>query len=83
MKRRCASCEHLIYPEYESDYSVCEIFGEEVPQEYATDDDEGCKCHEKTLKRLLDEKEAAIEREHAAYVDWFLNKEQGNENRID
>lgn len=74
---KCNNCEYLCYPEYESSYTECQVFGEEPPNEYATED--GCRCSKKLLTKILLENQEALEREHEAYVDWFLSKEGDKE----
>ena len=69
---KCDHCKYLYYPDYESSYSVCQIFGEETPEEYATED--GCSCSEEQLKQILKEHEEAMEKDHEAFVDWFLHE---------
>ena len=72
---KCDHCKYLCFPDYESNYSECQIFGEEPPEEYMTED--GCSCSEEQLKQILQANEEAIEKDHEAFVDWFLNEERG------
>jgi len=66
----CNTCEYLCYPEYESNYSECMIFGEEPPEEYATED--GCSCTKEKLKEIHDANERARLKDMECFVDWFL-----------
>lgn len=70
---KCNNCQYLCYPEYESSYTECRVFGDEPPEKYATED--GCRCNSKTLEKILRQNEEALEKEHEAFIDWFLNKE--------
>lgn len=76
MTNHCECCRYLVYPEYESSYTTCQVFGEETPEEYATED--GCNCSEELLQQILDRNEEALEKEHEAYVEWFLKQEENN-----
>lgn len=69
---KCDQCKYLCFPDYESSYSECQIFGEEPPEEYMTED--GCSCSEEQLKQILQTNEEAIEKDHEAFVDWFLHE---------
>ena len=75
---KCSNCKYLCYPEYESSYSECQIFGEETPERYATED--GCNCSKELLEQLLLSNQEALEREHEAFVEWFLKEEDKNED---
>lgn len=77
---KCNQCKYLCYPEYESSYSECQIFGEEPPEEYWEED--GCSYSEELLEQLLEKKERALEKEHEAYVKWFLEQEQEKDGKI-
>lgn len=72
MSNKCNNCKYLCYPEYESSYSECQIFGEEPPSQYATED--GCNCSEEFLEQLLEENARAQELDHEAFVQWYLKE---------
>lgn len=57
----CDNCPFIYYPEYESNYTACRVFGA---------DGEGCKCNIVTLKKMLRENEEGILR----YADDFSSK---------
>lgn len=74
MKRQCEHCEYLCFPEYESNYSECMVFGDaEPPEEYRTED--GCCCPTEELENIRKANEEAREKDMEAFVDWFLEKE--------
>lgn len=68
---KCSNCEYLYYPEYESNYTSCRVFGDETPDEYARKDGEGCICNGKQLSKMFRENEEAWMREAKAFVDWY------------
>lgn len=68
---KCSNCEYIYYPEYESNYTSCRVFGDETPDEYARKDGEGCICNKKQLSKMLQENEEAWMREAKAFVDWY------------
>lgn len=77
---KCDNCKYLYYPEYESSYTACLVFGDDVPDKYARKDGEGCICNRKQLVKMYEENEEALEKEHGAFVAWFLaNENSGGE----
>lgn len=72
---KCNSCKYLCYPEYESSYTECQVFGDEIPEKYERKDGEGCRCNKRTLEKLIRQNKEAWEKECEAYVDWFTSKE--------
>lgn len=76
----CNHCKYLCYPEYESNYTACQVFGEEIPEEYERKDGEGCICNGRQLEKILRQNEEALEKDHEAFVEWFLGKEQKNDS---
>ena len=72
---KCDSCPYLCYPEYESSYSECMVFGDsEPPEKYWAED--GCKCSKRTLEKILRENERAREKDMEEYVKWFEEQEK-------
>ena len=74
---KCDTCEYLCYPEYESSYSECRVFGDEPPKKYWAED--GCKCNKRTLEKILRENEQAREKDMEEYVKWFEQQENNRE----
>lgn len=76
---KCSRCRYLYYPEYESNYTSCQIFGDDTPDEYMRKDGEGCICNGKQLAKMYRENEKAWLEDKKAFVDWYekneLNKE--------
>lgn len=75
----CNNCEYLYYPEYESNYTSCRVFGEEIPEEYERKDGEGCKCNKKQLDKLNRKNEEAWLNYVTDYVNWLSLQEEGEE----
>lgn len=73
---KCNNCEYLYYPEYESNYTSCRVFGDEPPDEYLRKDGEGCICNRKQLAKMLHENEEAWMKEAEAFVDWYTAKSE-------
>lgn len=72
---KCEYCQFLCYPEYESSYSVCGVFGEEVPEQYERKDGEGCKFNRMQLEKIQRKNEEARMKEMEAFVKWFEENE--------
>ena len=69
---KCNNCKYLCYPEYESSYTECQIFGEDPPEEYYEED--GCNCTLELLDQIALSNAEALEREHEAFVEWYLKE---------
>ena len=71
---QCDCCPYLYRPCYEEDYYECRIWGDaEPPDEYALYN--GCKCHEKTLKKIHDAMEKAWLEEAEQFCKWYEEME--------
>lgn len=68
---KCSNCEYLYHPEYESNYTSCRVFGDELPDKYIRKDEEGCICNKKQLAKFFRENEKAWMREAKTFVDWY------------
>jgi len=73
---KCNNCEYLYYPEYESNYTSCRVFGDEPPDEYARKDGDGCVCNKKQLSKMFHENEEAWMKEVKAFVDWYKTERE-------
>lgn len=71
---RCSICEYRYYPEAESNYTSCWVFGDEVPEKYERKDGEGCKCNRKQLAKYFQENEEAWMKEAEALVNWYQHQ---------
>ena len=71
---RCSNCEYLYYPEYESNYTACQVFGDEVPEEYERKDGEGCICNKRQLSKIFRQNEAAWLEDAKGFVE-FMTRE--------
>lgn len=69
---KCNHCEYLYYPECESNYTSCYVFGDEVPEKYERKDGEGCTCNKKQLAKMYRENEEAWLKDKEQFVDWWL-----------
>lgn len=77
---KCDNCRYLYYPEYESSYTACLVFGDEIPDKYARKDDEGCICTGKQLAKMCEENEEIFANNCRAFVEWALaNENSGGE----
>lgn len=56
---KCNSCQYLYFPEYESNYASCRIFGDEISDRYLRKDEEGCICNNKQLAKMFHKNEEA------------------------
>ncbi len=72
---KCDNCEYLYYPEYESNYTACSVFGDDVPDKYARKDGEGCICNRKQLAKMYEENEEIFANNCRAFVEWWLANE--------
>ena len=71
---KCEHCKYICYPEYESNYSECQIFGDDdPPEEYATED--GCNCSKELLEKLLKQNEEAKMKDMEEFAEWFMQEE--------
>ena len=75
---KCNNCEYLCYPECESNYTACQVFGDSVPDEYERKDGEGCICNRRQLAKIFRQNEEAIAEAHEAFVKWFLGESEDN-----
>ena len=73
---KCTNCEYLYYPEYESNYTSCRVFGDETPEKYERKDGEGCICNRKQLAKIFAQNEKAWMEDAKAFVDWFMAKSE-------
>ena len=74
MSRTCNCCKYLERPCYEESYTICGVFGEEVPEEYETED--GCNCSDAFLaKQILLNEQAWIDNA-MAFVKWHEEQEK-------
>lgn len=71
----CDNCPFIYYPEYESNYTACRVFGDDVPDEYMRADGEGCKCNTVTLKKMLRENEEAWLEDVKKFVEYMRGDE--------
>ena len=76
---KCINCEYLYYPEYESNYTSCRVFGDETPEEYERKDGEGCICNRKQLAKIIAQNEKAWMQDAKAFVDWFMAESEDKE----
>lgn len=79
---KCDCCKYLCYPEYESSYTACSIFGEEIPEQYERKDGEGCICNSRTLEKFKRLNEEAWMKDKEEFVKWFLSKEEGGSHGL-
>lgn len=68
---KCSNCQYLCYPEYESNYSECSIFGAEPPEDHMLYGDDGCTYTEKELREICEQNEAAWLKDKEEFVKWF------------
>ena len=71
----CEYCKYLCYPECESNYTACSIFGDEIPKQYERKDGEGCICNSRTLKKFERLNAEAWAKDAQAFADWYLSQE--------
>ena len=77
---RCSNCEYLYYPEYESNYTSCRVFGDETPEKYERKDGEGCICNRQQLAKKYRENEEAWLKEAASFVEWYEKEKENGSN---
>ena len=80
---KCNNCEYLYCPEYESNYTSCRVFGDEVPNEYTRKDGEGCICNKKQLSKMFQENEDAWMKEAKTFIDWYKVEIEVNDEGSD
>lgn len=68
---KCSNCEYLYHPEYESNYTSCRVFGDELPDKYIRKDEAGCTCSRKQLAKMFHENEEAWMKEAKSFADWY------------
>jgi hypothetical protein len=78
---KCNNCEYLYYPEYESNYTSCRVFGDEIPEKYVSEDEDGCICNKKQLAKMFDANEKAWLEQAEDFVAWY--KKEHKEERED
>lgn len=75
---KCAYCKYSkTYPESYWDY--CEVFGDEVPDEYMRKDGEGCICNQKQLAKFCRQNEEAWLKDAKGFVEWMEGKVKNSE----
>ncbi len=74
---KCEHCPYLYYPEYESNYTSCLVFGDGIPDDYERKDGEGCIFNRKQLAKMCRENEEAFAKECGAFVEWFEKQNRG------
>jgi len=72
---KCEYCQFLCYPEYESNYTVCGVFGEGLPSKYERKDGEGCIFNRMQLEKIHRKNEEARMKEMEAFVKWYEENE--------
>jgi hypothetical protein len=75
-RMKCSNCEYLYYPEYESNYTSCRVFGDEIPDNYSRKDEEGCICNRKQLAKMFRENEKAWMEEAKSFADWYKSESE-------
>lgn len=73
---KCSGCPYLYYPEYESNYTSCYVFGDDVPEEHERKDGEGCKCNRNQLKKMFEENERAWLKDKEEFVKWYESQQE-------
>ena len=76
----CDCCSHYVYDGYETNDRICSVFGYDVPEEYAYEDDDGncgCTCSEKFLQECIKENNEAWLEDAKGFVE-FMEKEAKN-----
>ena len=68
---KCSECKYLYYPEYESNYTSCRVFGDETPESYERKDGEGCKCNYRQLDSIYRRNEEARMKDIEMFVKWY------------
>lgn len=74
----CSNCEYLYHPEYESSYTSCRVFGDEIPEKYERKDGEGCICNRRQLKKMFEEDERAWMQEATLFIEWYEKEGKNN-----
>lgn len=74
---KCSNCEYLYHPEYESNYTSCRVFGDELPDRYSRKDGDGCTCNRKQLSKMFHENEEAWMKEAKSFADWYETGSEG------
>lgn len=78
---KCTNCEYLYYPEYESNYTSCRVFGDDTPEKYERKDGEmGCTCNRKQLATIFAQNEKAWMEDAKAFVDYLVKAESEAED---
>ena len=77
---KCDNCKYIYYPEYESSYTSCRVFGDEPPEKYMRKDGEGCICNNRQLEKILKLNEDAWNKEAKAFVEWYEKELKGENN---
>ena len=77
---RCSGCEYLYYPEPETNYTSCLIFGDDTPDEDMRADGEGCKYNGRQLAKMFKEHEEAWLNEAKAFCDWYEKEKEREKN---
>lgn len=71
---KCNRCQYLTADGYEYPEYYCKIFGYDVPKKYQINDDDGCRCTQKFLKKLSDAQDKAEqeywEQNAESYAKW-------------
>lgn len=71
---KCDSCQYLMADGYEYPEYYCKIFGYDVPKQYQTKYDDGCRCTQKFLKKRSDAQDKAEaeywEQMAESYAEW-------------
>ena len=76
---KCSNCKYLYYPECESNYTSCRVFGDGTPDKYSRKDGEGCIFNERQLAKMFRENEEAWMKEAKAFVDWYRAESEDKE----
>lgn len=71
---RCNGCQYLGYAEAESNTTTCYVFGDDIPDEYARQDGEGCICNSRQLNKLYKQNESAWLEDAQGFVEFMKSK---------
>ena len=71
----CSNCQYKQYTGAETYDTTCYIFGDDVPDDYARVDGEGCRCNRKTLAKFAKENNEAWLNDVKNFVE-FIGKEK-------
>lgn len=81
---KCSNCEYLYRTEYESSYTSCRVFGDELPDKYIRKDEEGCIFNRRQLTKMYHENEEAWMKEAKSFADWYETKSKDKvESEVD